>query len=325
MLSTSDKGMNVIRAFEGVALRAYRDPVGVWTIGYGLTNMDKGIPWTIKAGLTITRAEAEKWLGTSLKNNYEPSVRSTLANPTQAQFDAGVSFHYNTGAIRKATWPKNLNAGDMPAARLSILSWNKAGGKVLAGLTRRRKREWAMIESGNYGPEGSATPVTITRNEDDNSSTGSRGVPTTDPGVGMLGLHDAGPEVKEAQGWLIKLKLLPKGSDSGTFDEATEDAVKRFQGSHPRLTKDGVVGPATRSALVRDVSASAPAKAAAGQVVGPAVVSAGAAWAAVGSKVALVIVSITGVVLLVGAVYVGVRYRDEIRARVNRILGRETA
>jgi lysozyme len=322
MLTTSDPGVNVIKSFEGVALRAYRDSVGVWTIGYGLTNFDKNLPWKVQAGLTITMQEAVDWLHKSLADNYEPAVRKALPNATQPQFDAGTSFHYNTGAITKASWPKNLNAGDMGAARSSILSWNKAGGNVLAGLTRRRKREWAMIETGDYGPEGKSTSgVLITKNEDNGSSTGSTPKPTTPAGPGMLGRNDTGVEVKELQDQLTKLKLLPSGSSSGTFDDATWLAVLKFQGSHKQLTRDGVVGPATRNAILRDLQATGKAPVAAQVAVGAAI-SAGAAWKAVGAKVALGIVGVTGFVLVAGALYIGWHYRDELGARFNRLIGR---
>jgi lysozyme len=322
MLTTSEKGLNVIRSFEGCALRAYRDSVGVWTIGYGLTNMDKNIPWVIKEGLTITQAEADFWMPKSLADNYEPAVLVALKDPTQPQFDAGAGFHYNTGAIKRAGWPKFLNAKDMASAKVSLLSWNHAGGQILAGLTRRRNREWSMIERGDYGPEGMGRVTRITHSEDGKKDAPApAGTPTTPFGSGMLGLHDTGPEVSEVQGWLKALGLV-KSSPTGTFDEATETAVKAFQKSHPNLNTDGIVGPATRNALLRDV-ASRKKAATGGKVVAGTVVSAGVALKTVGAVAAKIIVCSAGVIALGVGIYLLVRYRDEIMARFNRLIGRE--
>jgi len=320
MLTISGKGRNVIKAFEGCSLRAYRDSVGVWTIGFGITNMDKNIPWKVQAGLTITQAEADTELDKSLADNYEPAVRRALPDCTQPQFDAGDSFHFNTGAIGRATWPRLVNAKDMAGARLSIMSWNKAGGSVLAGLTRRRKREWSMIESGDYGVEGNDhTPTVITRNED--GSGPLVGTPVTRPGPGMIGLHDTGPEVTEAQGWLKKLGFKC-GSTPGTFGADDEAAVVAFQKSHNQLNVDGVIGPATSSAIRRDLAARKNTATGA-KGVASAGVSAAVAWKTVGAKLAFGIVGLTGVAVLGLGVYLLYRYRDEIMARVNRLIGRQ--
>jgi len=332
-MQTSEKGLNVIRSFEGRALRAYQDSVGVWTIGYGNTNYDANAVakiGKIGKGLAISPEQAESLLIESIRVGYEPAVNKRLGSVSQGAFDAGSSFHYNTGAIAKASWPTALLRGDLGTVHSSIMAWNKAGGNVLAGLTRRRNREWMMISNQDYGPEGSSGPVEIGEN---GRPTGKKlpapgslgpGVPVTPPGPGMLGLHDVGPEVKELQLWLVDLGLLDKSKHIlyGTFDEMTEDAVKQFQGAHPNLTKDGVVGPATRNAIIRDVAVKKKAKTT-GKVVAAGTAASGAAWAAFGAKVATFLAISAGVLVLAGGIYIVFRYRHELAARVNRMLGRE--
>lgn len=143
MLTTSEKGLAVIRSFEGRALKAYKDCVGVWTIGYGQTNFDASVlGFKIEAGVTITPEQCEALLRSSLKKRYEPLVMKSMGEGVkQAPFDAGSGFHYNTGAIARASWVKNFVAGHMPAVHAGIMQWNKGGGKVLAGLVRRRAAE----------------------------------------------------------------------------------------------------------------------------------------------------------------------------------------
>ena len=75
MAKISDKGIDLIKEFEGCRLTAYQDEVGVWTIGYGITNADKSITGTtIKRGLKISQSTAEKWLEESLNQKYLPLV-----------------------------------------------------------------------------------------------------------------------------------------------------------------------------------------------------------------------------------------------------------
>lgn len=166
-LQTSERGYNVIRSFEGNSLKAYKDQAGVWTIGYGQTNADAAVlGFQVKEGVTITKEQSEALLKAAVPRLYEPAVNKAMGAPNQAQFDAGVSFHYNTGAITKATWVKDFVAKNMPSVHSNLLTWNKAGGKVLAGLTRRREREWTMIDKSDYGTEGGpATTAPATSNQ----------------------------------------------------------------------------------------------------------------------------------------------------------------
>ncbi|EMN5321677.1 lysozyme [Enterobacter hormaechei] len=144
-MQTSDKGIALIKAFEGCKLVAYQDSVGVWTIGYGWTQPVDGKP--IRAGMTIKQETAERLLKTGLVS-YESDVsRLVKVGVTQGQFDALVSFTYNLGArsLSTSTLLRKLNAGDYAGAADEFLRWNKAGGKVINGLTRRREAERALF------------------------------------------------------------------------------------------------------------------------------------------------------------------------------------
>ena len=146
-MQTSDKGVALIKQFEGCKLTAYQDSVGVWTIGYGWTQPVDGKP--IRAGMTIKQETAERLLKTGLVS-YESDVsRLVKVGLNQGQFDALVSFTYNLGArsLSTSTLLRKLNAGDYAGAAEEFLRWNKAGGKVLNGLTRRREAEHALFLS----------------------------------------------------------------------------------------------------------------------------------------------------------------------------------
>lgn len=146
-MQTSEKGIALIKQFEGCKLTAYQDSVGVWTIGYGWTQPVDGKP--IRAGMTIKQETAERLLKTGLVS-YESDVsRLVKVGLTQGQFDALVSFTYNLGgrSLSTSTLLRRLNAGDYAGAADEFLRWNKAGGKVLNGLTRRREAERALFLS----------------------------------------------------------------------------------------------------------------------------------------------------------------------------------
>lgn len=146
-MQTSDKGIALIKQFEGCKFTAYQDSVGVWTIGYGWTKPVDGKP--IRAGMTIKQETAERLLNTGLVSYENDVSRLVKVDLTQGQFDALVSFTYNLGArsLSTSTLLRKLNAGDYAGAADEFLRWNKAGGKVLNGLTRRREAERALFLS----------------------------------------------------------------------------------------------------------------------------------------------------------------------------------
>lgn len=140
-MKTGAKGLEVIKHFESLELKAYQDSAGVWTIGYGHTGS------AASKGNTITEAEAEALLRGDLDDAETDVGRFIDADLKQWEFDALVSFTFNVGggALSKSTLRRKLNAGDRPGAAEEFLRWNKAtvGGKKveLAGLTRRRRSE----------------------------------------------------------------------------------------------------------------------------------------------------------------------------------------
>lgn len=139
-MRTSQRGLSLIKSFEGLRLLAYRDAVGVWTIGYGATR-------GVKAGMSITQEQAERMLLNDVQR-FEPEVERLVKVPlTGNQWDALVSFTYNLGAanLEQSTLLRLLNHGDYAGTAEQFPRWNKAGGKVLPGLVRRREAERALF------------------------------------------------------------------------------------------------------------------------------------------------------------------------------------
>lgn len=141
-MQPSDKALDLIKRFEGCRLRAYKCPAGVWTIGWGTTRI-AGKP--VKPGLEITQGEADLLLEMDADWHWSQANRS-IRDPGelhQCQVDALTSFVFNVGigAFSRSTLLKKINAGDARGASDEFLKWNKAGGRVLQGLTRRRHAE----------------------------------------------------------------------------------------------------------------------------------------------------------------------------------------
>ena len=138
----SDQGIDaLLKKFEGCKLKAYKDPVGIWTIGYGHTSA-AGEP-DVTEGLAITQAEAEAILKRDLIK-YEKPVADLVKVPlSQHQFDVLVDFAYNAGVgnLKSSTLLKRVNAGDFDAVPNELMKWTKAKGKELPGLVRRRRAE----------------------------------------------------------------------------------------------------------------------------------------------------------------------------------------
>lgn len=149
-MQTSDEGIALIKGFEGCRLTAYPDPGtggAPWTIGYGWTLPVDGKP--VRPGMTIDQATADRLLKTGLVSYENDVLKIVKVKLTQGQFDALVSFAYNIGsrALSTSTLLKKLNTGDIKGAADEFLRWNKAGGKVLNGLNRRREAERALFLS----------------------------------------------------------------------------------------------------------------------------------------------------------------------------------
>lgn len=138
----SETGLDLIRYFEGLRLTAYQDAVGVWTIGYGSTGPH------VTPGLTITAEEAESLLRHDVARFEEGVDEVVKVSLSQDEFDALLSFSFNLGLgnLRQSTLLRKLNAGDFAAAASEFKRWNRAGQRILAGLTRRREAEARLFQ-----------------------------------------------------------------------------------------------------------------------------------------------------------------------------------
>lgn len=135
-MKIGQKGLDLIKSFEGLRLTAYRDAVGILTIGYGHTG-------DVRVGQVITNNQANELLIKDIGWAEKAVNRLTQVPLSQGQFDALVSFVFNLGEnnFRKSTLLKKLNACDFDGASNEFIKWNRAGGQVLNGLTKRRTAE----------------------------------------------------------------------------------------------------------------------------------------------------------------------------------------
>lgn len=187
-MKTSENGRSFIEAFEGKYLHTYDDGTGVITIGYGHTNL-AGVPPRVFAGQTITEAQADEILAADLAA-VERDVDKFITVPmTEAQFDALVSFHFNTGALGKSTIDNKFNAGDAAGAMETLLMYDHAGGRQMAGLTRRRKAE-RLLFLGNVAA-----------------------------GMALAGAHMAAPEARMPQEPKAAPKATPIAPEEDSFWE----------------------------------------------------------------------------------------------------------
>ena len=144
-MNISVEGISLIKKFEGCELEAYQDSVGVWTIGYGHTK-------DVKQGDKINQDEAEHLLEEEMPE-YEGYINDMVeVSLEQCQFDALVSWVYNLGPtnLSSSTLLKVLNEGEYDEVPFQIKRWNKAGGKVLEGLTRRREAEALLFQDKEW-------------------------------------------------------------------------------------------------------------------------------------------------------------------------------
>lgn len=209
---TGQAGLNLIRQFEGCHLTAYKCPAGVWTIGYGHTT-------GVKQGQKITQEQADGLLAEDLQK-YEKKVNKYDGKYrwNQNEFDALVSFAFNVGSIEQLSANGTRSKAVMAE---KILLYNKAGGKTLAGLTRRRKAEQELFLKGS-SITTERTRATIRK--------GSRG-----------------EDVIYLQKQLTVLGYSV-GNVDGIFGAKTLAAVKEFQDVN-NLSTDGIVGPKTWAVL----------------------------------------------------------------------------
>ncbi|CAD0229672.1 glycoside hydrolase family protein [Planktothrix agardhii] len=223
----NEEGIKLIKSFEGLHdlkqnsngtyVEAYLDPVDIWTIGWGFTE-------GVYEGMTMTIPEAEARLKKEL-GKYEISVLDGVkVDINDNQFSALVSFCYNVGAraLFESTLLKLLNQGKYKEAADQFLRWDKAGGQVLAGLSRRRRAERSLFLSESWEIK--------------------RVLRLSEPGQPLM----QGQDVEQLQKALVNagFNLQP----DGIFGGQTEKALKQFQQQN-NLTVDGIAGAETLKKL----------------------------------------------------------------------------
>jgi len=237
-MQISDRGVRFVERHEGFVKRAYRDPVGIWTIGTGFTSRSKTTLrylGKIKPGMTITRTKNAEMLKAAFRDEYGPPIVKGMPGAKQHEFDAGCSLGFNCGSVRamKWSWARIWRAANkqttyeeraagkkLAAAKLRVTA-RTARGRLLRGLVRRRKEEADLLEYGNYGDGGGHEAVMAKYRM-----------------------------ISEAQKLLNKHGFGPIAVD-GKDGPRTLAAVLKFQESHPDLTNDGVIGSATLAQLRR--------------------------------------------------------------------------
>jgi lysozyme len=148
-MSAVDEATNLVTAFEGFVPHPYRDSAGTWTIGYGSTRDADGNPVTAATpDITVEAARSlvERDLGAALTREVARDVHTPL---TASQTAALADFVYNLGAgnFRASTLLRKLNAGDYAGAAAEFDKWDHAGGRVLAGLLKRREAETQLFNT----------------------------------------------------------------------------------------------------------------------------------------------------------------------------------
>ena len=147
-MKISSRGLELIKDFEGFSSTSYLDVVNIPTIGWGNTFYEDGRK--VKLGEQISKTDALKLLEVVANRDFADKIFPSIkVKVSQNQFDAMVSLAYNigTGAFLKSTLLKKVNAGDFAGAGEEFLRWNKANGKEVLGLTKRREREKQLFLS----------------------------------------------------------------------------------------------------------------------------------------------------------------------------------
>lgn len=142
-MTINDKGLSLIKQFEGLSLTVYKDAVGLATVGWG--HMDRGMA----VGSTISLDEANRLLRDDLKMTEDGIGRLLTVSVTSNEFSALVCFAFNVGLanLKSSTLLRKVNSGDSKAAADEFQRWNRAAGRVLAGLTKRREAERQLFVS----------------------------------------------------------------------------------------------------------------------------------------------------------------------------------
>ena len=152
-MKISHKGLELIKHYEGVKLRPYKCPARLWTVGCGHL-MGDGLSLPDSWNRLFTMDEVDALLAKDVTRFERGVERYCPVKLTQSQFDALVSFSFNLGlgTLQRSSVRQKINRGDFEGAKKSLLRYNKAGGNILKGLDLRRKDEYALLMSNQYGP-----------------------------------------------------------------------------------------------------------------------------------------------------------------------------
>ena len=144
-MKISNKGLQLIRKYEGCKTTPYRCPAGLYTVGYGHV-IGNGLQLPDQFNRTFSLGEIDELLRTDLARFEQGVLRYCPVYLTQCQFDALVSFSFNLGlgVLQRSTLRQKINRGDADAAKV-ILKYNMAGGRILKGLIRRRQAEYRLF------------------------------------------------------------------------------------------------------------------------------------------------------------------------------------
>lgn len=242
-MKISQNCTNLVKQFEGCKLTAYKCPANVWTIGYGHTG-------GVRSGQVITKAQADAYLVSDLATFEKNVNKYSKYNWTQNEFDALVSFAFNIGSIDQLTAKGTRSKSQISS---KMLEYNKANGKVLAGLTKRRKAEKALFDKGTSISSSDATVKKIqiwlnTNYQANLSVDGKCGAKTKAALTNALRVEGS-PTIRKGnknntvyivQAMLYCIGYNPNGID-GVFGAGTEKALKAYQKANG-LVADGVAG-----------------------------------------------------------------------------------
>ena len=148
MRHINDRGIEIVKCFEGISLKPYLCPANVWTVGYGATVGSDGGPIDLDME-PISEIEAEALLLRDLESS-EGWVRRLIKTAlTEYQYSALTSFTFNVGcsALMRSTLRMKVNKEEYQGAADEFPKWRIAGGRILAGLVRRKTAEWALFLS----------------------------------------------------------------------------------------------------------------------------------------------------------------------------------
>ena len=144
-MKCSQEGLALIKKFEGCRLKAYRCSANVLTIGYGHTG-------GVQENDVISQPEADKLLEEDIAKFEDYVSDNVIVELNQGQFDALVAWTFNLGVgnLRQSTMLKKLNESDFASVPFEMRRWNKAGGKTLDGLIRRRQAESLLFMNNEW-------------------------------------------------------------------------------------------------------------------------------------------------------------------------------